>query len=196
MPKKTKNKNSDSGDILEISALEFLLADDSNLMNQCEVHIYKASGPGGQHRNKVSSAIRLHHKATGITATANDSRSQHDNKKRALTRMRMNLAVRLRKPIDLESFEIPEILKDCIFVPKKTASQSSHKLQIGRKDARFWTISAILLDMLAGANGKLGDVAKRLEISTGNLTKVFKIDRHLIEAVQNIRKKNNLKPIN
>ena len=196
MPKKSKQKNVDSNEILEISALDFLLADDADLLNQCEIHIYKASGPGGQHRNKVSSAIRLHHKATGITATANDSRSQHDNKKRAITRMRMNLAVRLRKPIDLENFELPEVMKDYIFIPKKTASQSSHKLQIGRKDKKFWTIAAVLLDMLAGAQGKLGDVAKTLQISTGNLTKVFKIDRHLIEAVQNIRKKNSLKPIN
>lgn len=177
-------------------ACEFLILDDQALLAQCEIHIYKASGPGGQHRNKVSSAIRLHHKPSGITATANDSRSQHDNKKLAIKRMRMNLAVRLRGDYCFGSQQIPAVLRECIFVPKKSNSQAGHKLELGRKDFRFWTVAAILLDMLTSAGGQLSQVTAELGISTGNLTKFFKIDRHLIEAVQNIRKKFNLKPIN
>jgi len=47
----------------------------------------RSSGPGGQHVNKVSSAIRAIHKLTKIQVLVMDSRSQHQNKKIAKTRL-------------------------------------------------------------------------------------------------------------
>ncbi|WP_108869202.1 peptide chain release factor H [Aquimarina aquimarini] len=47
----------------------------------------RSSGPGGQHVNKVSSAIRAIHQPTGINVVAMDSRSQHQNKKIATKRL-------------------------------------------------------------------------------------------------------------
>jgi len=47
----------------------------------------RASGPGGQHVNKASTAIRATHKASGLTARAGEERSQTMNKKLALARL-------------------------------------------------------------------------------------------------------------
>lgn len=171
---------------------ELLQLDDQQLMALCDMHIYKASGPGGQHRNKVSSAIRLKHRETGISATANDSRSQNDNKKLAVTRLRMNLATKIRQ--DIAEHELPQFLAECIFTPKKSAGDVK-KLDIGRKDWRFWLIGGYLLDMLDLYQGKIGDVARELNVTTGNLTTIFKKDRHLLAQVQEIRRKYQLKPI-
>lgn len=46
----------------------------------------RGSGPGGQHRNKTSTGIRMRHRASGAVGEATDSRSQLDNKATAFRR--------------------------------------------------------------------------------------------------------------
>lgn len=53
----------------------------------------RSSGAGGQHVNKVSSAIRATHTPTGISVVAMDSRSQHQNKKLATERLMQKLQI-------------------------------------------------------------------------------------------------------
>ena len=59
------------------------------LINEKEIQFQaiRSSGPGGQHVNKVSSAIRALHKPTGLQIVVMDSRSQHQNKKIAIKRL-------------------------------------------------------------------------------------------------------------
>lgn len=52
-------------------------------VNDVIVQTFKSSGPGGQHRNKVETAIRIIHKPSGINVTASDGKSQSQNKKKA-----------------------------------------------------------------------------------------------------------------
>ena len=66
------------------------------MLAQCEVDTYRASGPGGQKRNKTSSAVRLRHPPTGLLVIAEESRSQHANKAKALKRLRRALWADLR----------------------------------------------------------------------------------------------------
>lgn len=51
-----------------------------------ETHV-RGSGPGGQHRNKTSTGVRLHHRASGATAEATDNKSQHINRIEAFRRI-------------------------------------------------------------------------------------------------------------
>src|SRR5262245_4160909 len=70
--------------------LEKLLAD-------CEVETYRASGPGGQHRNKTESAVRMTHRPSGIVRVATEHRSQLRNRQLALERIWKALEFRRRK---------------------------------------------------------------------------------------------------
>ncbi len=65
--------------------------DDDALLAQCRVETFRSGGAGGQHRDTTDSAVRLAHEPSGITATAQDERSQHRNKKLALERLREKL---------------------------------------------------------------------------------------------------------
>src|SRR3990170_1412291 len=85
---------------------------DAQLLAQCEVDTYRASGPGGQKRNKTESAVRLRHRPSGLIVIAEESRSQPENKARALRRLRKAMAVRLRRP--LEGQDVPAEVQVCI----------------------------------------------------------------------------------
>lgn len=70
----------------------------AKLLKECDVETYRASGPGGQHRNKTESAVRLTHRATGITRVGTEHRSQLRNRELALERVWKALEARKRKP--------------------------------------------------------------------------------------------------
>lgn len=68
-----------------------LALDDEALLRACEVSTFVGGGPGGQHRNKTASAVRLVHLPTGVTVTATERRSQAQNRGTALERLRAAL---------------------------------------------------------------------------------------------------------
>ncbi|GAY69641.1 hypothetical protein CUMW_288680 [Citrus unshiu] len=67
------------------SSRNYLELTDDELFRECEMDAYKSSGPGGQHRNKRESAVRLKHVPTGVIAQAAEDRSQHKNRASALS---------------------------------------------------------------------------------------------------------------
>lgn len=74
-----------------LAAAAALALDDEALLRACEVSTFIGGGPGGQHRNKTASAVRLVHLPTGVTVTATERRSQAQNRGTALERLRAAL---------------------------------------------------------------------------------------------------------
>lgn len=182
------------------SAQHYLRQTDEQLLTDCEVHIYKSSGPGGQHRNKVSSAVRVHHRPTGITAHGDDSRSQHENKHLALKRLRMNIALRLRGPLDpktLDPDHLPPEAAACVQPNRAPGGQSQPplRLDVSARSDRFWPLAAFLLDLLDASQARIADAAVRIGVSTSNLIGQLKRDHHLWGAAQDLRKAHGQGPL-
>ncbi len=104
-------------------ARALLALDDDKLVGECEVDLFVASGPGGQHRNKTESGVRLVHKPSGLVVTATERRSQGQNRDVALERLR-------------------EKLRQLTFVPKvrratkPTRGSQERRLEGKKRDAR------------------------------------------------------------
>src|SRR5438094_7926526 len=76
---------------------------DPQLLAQCAVDTYRASGPGGQKRNKTSSAVRFRHPPSGLIVIAEESRSHHENRARALRRLRQAFYLKVRDDLPPEA---------------------------------------------------------------------------------------------
>jgi hypothetical protein len=68
------------------------------LLAECEQRFTRRSGPGGQNRNKVETAVILRHRPTGLSAEASERRTQGENRAQALFRLRLLMALEVRLP--------------------------------------------------------------------------------------------------
>src|SRR5216110_3547482 len=108
---------------------------DAQLLAQCAVDTYRASGPGGQKRNKTSSAVRIRHLPSGLIVIAEESRSQHENRARALRRLRQALYLKWRNEMPAEALTAETITAQADY---QEARGTNGRLELSRKDARFW----------------------------------------------------------
>jgi hypothetical protein len=135
--------------------------DDARLLAECAVHTFRASGPGGQKRNKTSSAVRLHHQPSGLIVKAAESRSQHENKARALRRLRETLAISVRLPLPAE-------------INWPTGVQiTDGRLKVSSSNPAINQVLGLVLDALQWAGGKLPEAAAHLGVTSSSLTRLL-----------------------
>ncbi|HLF78529.1 MAG TPA: peptide chain release factor-like protein [Dehalococcoidia bacterium] len=161
-----------------------LAADDAVLLADCDVDTYRASGPGGQKRNKTESAVRLRHRSSGLMVIAEESRSQAENRARALKRLRKTLALRLREPAPEG---IPAAASACI--------DKRGRLNVGQRDARYVPAIAAALDVLYELKGRVSEAAAHLGLTTGNLSSFLTEDEDVFVESNRIRASFGLKPL-
>ncbi|CAN4119659.1 unnamed protein product [Withania somnifera] len=156
-----------------IGGREYLLMSDEELMRQCEMSTFKASGPGGQHRNKRESAVRLKHNPTGIIAQ--------------MLHLFIHSIIHLvRNNIDLDAYTPPQELLQ-ILPAKSTIRGSNCGPQIGPNNPKFSLGMQALLDLLFAVEGSVSDAAKKLRLSTGSLSRLLLSDNNLRMAVNEFR---------
>lgn len=138
-------------------------------------------------RNRTYSAVRLTHLLTGLAVIAEESRSQTENKHKALQRLRRVIALRVRKNTSARSFCMPEQLREYV--------KPDAPLQINKKNPLYPLLCAVALDALYCVEGKIGDAAALLSISTGRFNKFLSKDRNLFSVANELRALFDLKPL-
>jgi hypothetical protein len=157
---------------------------DAQLLAQCGVDTYRASGPGGQKRNKTSSAVRLRHPPSGLLVIAEESRSQHENKAKALRRLRQAFFLRLRESLAAEELTPQRLTARPEY---EGARDRQGRLHLGRRDARFWPVAGLVLDVLQAVEARVSAAAVALGISTGNLIDFLQSDPKVWEQANEFR---------
>src|SRR5262245_26301370 len=165
---------------------------DSQLLAQCEVDTYRASGPGGQKRNKTSSAVRLRHPASGLLVIAEESRSQHENRARALRRLRQALYLKLREPLPAEALTPAALGARPDYAG---ARDGGGRLHLGRKDPRYWPVVGLVLDVLLAFEGRLSEAATALGLTTAQLGDFLREDDKVWEQANQLRQRFGHRPL-
>jgi hypothetical protein len=162
--------------------------DDRALVNECEVDLYKASGTGGQKRNKTSSAVRMRHKASGVISKAADSRSQNDNRRKALMRLRASLALDLREEI-ADDYQVSPEAADAL---KRGPYGKNSKTRLR---APYLLALAEILDVFVAEEAALSKAAARLGVTTASLGKLLCGDDRVARRTLEMRSQRGLKPL-
>lgn len=154
---------------------------DAQLLASCEEDYYRASGPGGQKRNKTESAVRLRHAPTGQIVVATESRSRQENRDRALKRMRESIALRVRQPITEDT--VPDVV---------ATACSQGDIRIGIKSPAFLPVAAYVLDLMETHQGRLSDMVDPLGVVTAQIVKFLNAKETLWQEAQQIRQRHSL----
>jgi len=156
--------------------------DDEKLLADCEVVSGRGSGPGGQHRNKVETAVRITHRPTGVTAGATERRHKEQNRKQAVARLRVKLAIEVREPVDPGA------------PPSErwAARVKGKRLSISPSHEDFPALLAEAMDRLASVDDDVSAAASALGVSTSQLIKLLKHEPAALERVNLTREQRGL----
>lgn len=133
----------------------------AELLKACHETRTKRSGPGGQHRNKTETAVVLVHGPTGISAEGSERRSQAENRRVAIHRLRLRLALEHREPAAMEPSE------------SWRKRVRGRQLVISAEHEDFPALLAEALDQLQAARFEIPPAARALGVTGTQLVRLF-----------------------
>ena len=141
---------------------------EEQLLAQCRLTFSRASGPGGQNRNKVETSVQIVFLPTNVIAAASERRTQNENRKVAIQRLRCKLAVEFRcasADSPKEGFKASEVwLNDC----------RNGRIDIAESNTDWPIILAEMIESLRIVDWNIGQAAQHFGTSSSQLVKLLK----------------------
>lgn len=168
---------------IEIASPHPATLPDALLLKQCRVTTGRGSGPGGQHRNKVETGVRITHELTGIVAAAGERRSQSQNRSMAIRRLRLKLAIAARTRVN-PAGHAPSALW-------QSRRQGKH-MSINPRHRDYPALLAEALDVIVARTFDVAGAAGTLGITMSQLARLVRHEKHAFALVNEGRTRRGL----
>jgi hypothetical protein len=152
------------------------------LARDCQIERTRRRGPGGQHRNKVETAVVITHKPTALQGSASERRSQAENLAVAWQRLRVNLAIGVR------GMTPPESPPSAVWQQRVRGA----KIAVNLEHADFPLLLAEALDRLAARDWNVTVTADDLRITSSQLIKFLQREPRAMGQLNQIRRQRGL----
>ena len=152
--------------------------EEKNLLKVCDITFGRSSGPGGQHRNKVDTGVRIVHQPSGVEARATERREQRVNRSKAIFRLRLKLAQQLRCPSGRDSHK-----PSTLWVSRRQGT----KFPINSHHKDYPAVLSEALDVIVARKFDVAGAAGVLGISMSQLTKLIRHQRSALARVNHGR---------
>lgn len=150
---------------------------ESSLLENCKLTLLRGSGPGGQNRNKVETAVELVHLPSGCRGQASERRSQKENRDVALHRLREQLALHLRDDPSDEGLAITNRYTD-----------GQGRINVSESNWDWPVVLAEVLNRLERHEWELQPLAVELKSTTSQIIKLLRKTHSAMELVNSHRR--------
>lgn len=148
--------------------------DEKSLLNQCEISTGRGSGPGGQHRNKVQTGIRIMHLPSEIESRATERRELQVNRSRAIFRLRLKLARKVRTYVGRDNHRPSELW---------SSRRQGTKIPVNSKHEDYPALLAEALDVIVARKYDVAGAAGVLGVTMSQLTRLVRQEPPAISEV-------------
>jgi hypothetical protein len=152
--------------------------EDAAFLAQCEIDTGRVSGPGGQNRNRVDTAVWIKHVPTQIDTHATERRSQAQNRHVAIFRLRLKLACKVRTITNRDAHKPSELWR---------TRRQGEKMPVNPEHHDYPALLAEAMDVVTARRFDVAGAAGILGITMSQLTRLIRHQRHAFALVNDGR---------
>jgi len=153
------------------------------LLKDCEIEFGRVRGPGGQHRNRVDTAAWIVHKPTGVESQATERRHQGQNRAKAIFRLRLKLAIKVRTWTSRDRHQPSELWE---------SRRQGEKLPVNPTHSDYPALLAEALDLVVARGFDVAGAAGRLGITMSQLARLIRHEKAAFAMVNDGRERRGL----